>query len=209
MSDADSSPRKGRKWRPRLSLLSALLLMTILGMGCVIVLQWREVGPLRAELRKLRNEIGVLTIDDPLKLHAIQLRTTEDDNVWKWRVWIPEGKEYQLNLANSSISAKGFPNTNGMIVLDQQGETWIEYRMKRNADGHWSSTLSTPEGSIGSSQTWVTGGRRSSTSEGVGHETISVPASDKPVVLIRYRISDTGAIGDPAAGFMIWLEPQP
>ena len=77
------------RFRPRISLLSALLFMTIAGMAIVIVQLWREVGPLRAEVRRLRNELGVLTVENPSRLHAIEVRT-KDEMIWKWRIWVPE-----------------------------------------------------------------------------------------------------------------------
>ena len=68
-----------------MSLLTAVLLMTIVGMAIVIVQLWREVAPLRAEVRRFRDEMGQLTISDPSKFHAIEVRTS-DKMIWKWRI---------------------------------------------------------------------------------------------------------------------------
>src|SRR5947207_15917846 len=84
-----------RLFRPRISLLTALLLMTIAGLAIVVVLQWREVGPLRAENRRMRDELGYLSIDDPTKAYAIQLKTVGDEP-WKWRVYLPPGGKYEM-----------------------------------------------------------------------------------------------------------------
>src|SRR5262245_4620503 len=120
-------------FRPRFSLLSALLLMTIVGLVIVVIQLWRDIKPLRAELRRLRNEVGALSIEDPTKPHAIQVRIV-DDNTWKWRVWIPEGKKYELKIATQDIPQQGFPQSNGSMVLDEPGETWVQYRIARSPD---------------------------------------------------------------------------
>jgi hypothetical protein len=44
--------------RPRISILTALLLMTILGMAIVIWQLWHKVGPLQTEVKQLREERG-------------------------------------------------------------------------------------------------------------------------------------------------------
>jgi hypothetical protein len=200
-----------RTYRPRISLLTALLLMTIIGMTIVIVQLWREVAPLRAEVRALRDETGRLSITNPTQFHAIRVRT-DDDYVWKWRVWVPEGREYRINLAAAAIPKTGFPIANGMVTLNQPGESWIEYRISKSPDSdRWSDRLLTPNGSVGGSgPSWVTWKRQTSTGEGVSYNTESMD-SGKPIVLARQRVSekatDSRQIEDPAAGFMIWLEP--
>jgi hypothetical protein len=91
-------------WRPRLSLLSALLLMTIVGLSIAVTQLWREVGPLRAKVSLLRNETGRLSVDDPTQIHAIEVRTSEP-LLWKWRVWVPDGRTGRYFLLFANISA--------------------------------------------------------------------------------------------------------
>jgi hypothetical protein len=112
------------RFRPRISLLTALLLITIAGMAIVLVQLWREVGPLRAKVRQLRNKVGVLSIDDPTKVCAILVRTSPD-HVWKWRVWIPEGRSYLLKYAGGTIPKSGIPKADGYITMSQSAETWV------------------------------------------------------------------------------------
>jgi hypothetical protein len=85
------------RFRPRISLLTALLLMTVVCMAIVIVQLWREVAPLRAEVRRLRSETGFLSIDDPKKAYAITVPTFEEDT-WKWRIYLPPGQRYTLQM---------------------------------------------------------------------------------------------------------------
>jgi hypothetical protein len=81
--------------RPRFSLLTILLLITIVGLMLVVWRQWREIGPLRAEVRRLRTEQGHLNIDDPTRIYSIQAETEEDD-VWMWRIYIPPDRRFAL-----------------------------------------------------------------------------------------------------------------
>jgi len=93
--------------RPRLrfSLLTVLLVTTIVGMAIVLVMQWRQLGPLREENRRLRAETGQLTIDDPKKAYAVTIPSF-DDNVWRWRVHLPPGRTYWLHEASGVLSPK-------------------------------------------------------------------------------------------------------
>lgn len=207
----ESQPTRSGSWRPRFSIFSALLLMTILALTIVVVQLWREVSPLRADVRRLRDEVGALSVDDKTKLHAIRVRTP-DEFVWKWRIWIPEGRVYQLKQAGDKIPKQGFPATNGSIRLDTPGEIWVEYRiMPDPVSGLWMDHLSTSSASVGSSsQEWVNWKRRTSTGEGVSYTTKAGEPADK-MILARERVSqsvtNSSQIENPSAGFMIWLEP--
>lgn len=201
-----SSRRRG----PRFSLLSALMLMTIVGLLITVAKLWREVGPLRAEVLRLRNEVGSLTIDDDTKPHAIRVRTSEDFT-WKWRIWIPRGREYLLKYADESIPRQGYPAGQGSITLSEPGELWIEYRIAFDPRSKsWQAKLSTPSASVGGSQQdWVNWPSRTTAGEGIGYKTESHEPG-KIILLDRERISQVSNsqnIEDPSAGFMIWLVP--
>jgi hypothetical protein len=91
------------KWRLRFSLLTVLLLTTIIAMAITITLLWCEIGPLRAEVRQLRSQLGELSIVDTETPYAIAIKTEEPDT-WKWRVYLPPlpHAEYVLN-CNSGL----------------------------------------------------------------------------------------------------------
>jgi hypothetical protein len=207
----DQQPLSERSRWPRFSLPTAFLLMTIVCLATVMVLLWREVGPLRAEVRRLRDEVGALSVDDPTKPCAIRVRT-KDEYTWKWRVWIPEGREYRLKYSGEQIPKNGIPQSHGSITLSDPGEIWIEYRISPNPQSEqWSDKLYTPNAAVGSAmQKWVKWTRRTTTNEGISYTT-QVTEPGKIIVLNRERVSQTAAdssrIEDPSAGFMIWLEP--
>jgi hypothetical protein len=212
MDETPSNPRKW--WLPRFSLFSALLLMTIVGLAIVVAQLWREVGPLRADVHRLRDEVGALSIDDPTKPCAIRVRT-ESEFAWKWRLWIPEGRAYVLNYGSENIPKQGFPASHGSITLDEPGETWVEYQIapdSNSGSGIWMDSLRMLNGaSVGSrQQDWVKWKSRVGAGDGVSYTT-KVSEPGEVIVLARERVSKTATnseqIEDPSAGFMIWLDP--
>src|SRR5262245_57492572 len=87
----DQSPSK---LRLRFSLLSFLLGSATI---CLAVSHWhasRQLATARVELRKLRDELGYLSIDDRAKFHAVAFETGQP-NTWQWRLFLPNGARYQ------------------------------------------------------------------------------------------------------------------
>lgn len=205
-------PFHAAKALTRFSLRTTLLLFTIAAMAFTI---WRlnaELSPLRAENRRLRNEVGELAIEDESLFHAIAVRTSED-YFWKWRIWIPKGHSYKLIYQADSASQYGSGESTSAFTISEPGEHWVEYRISRDpVSGKWMDRMLTEQGSVGSSQQdWVDWPDKTSTTDGVGRNTESVPAGQK-VVLIRCRVSQGNRVdqnGVPSAGFIIWLEPAP
>src|SRR4051794_22261247 len=202
-----------RRLRPRLSLLTALLLITIAGMALVVARLWREVGPLRAELCQLRNEVGRLSIDDPTKIHAIEVRTNEP-LFWKWRVWVPEGTRATVSAQWGRVPAIGLPTSvpaHGLVP----GEQWITMRAMRDAkDETWYARLETKTWSthipIDEQSYWWNWPIAGILISGVRFETAAEDKKGEPLVLTRYRTEHSnGSVqlqssNAPSAGFIIW-----
>lgn len=132
--------------RPRVSLLTALLLTTIVAMGIVIAMLWQEVKPLRIDNRRLRSEVGELSIDDPNRPYAIQVQTHEDDT-WKWRIYLPPGGSYSINSYSGTLPPRAGHTGNswfdkvrnsgsGMCSENSsfEGEVLLEGRLVKEAD---------------------------------------------------------------------------
>lgn len=83
------------RFRPRISLLNALLLMTIVGMAIAMIQLWREVNPLRQEVFQRRQELGYLTVSDDSKIYAIEVPTDESD-ARRFRVFLPKNQKFEL-----------------------------------------------------------------------------------------------------------------
>ena len=164
------------------------------------------------ENRRLRDELGELSIDDDTKLHAI--RTSSGEGLeWAWRIWIPAGHQYRLRGDGGLIPKEGWPREGGTMYLRDAGEHVIRYRIVQDPrDGKWYGSLSTRSGSVGKDHhEWVEWRSSTSQTAGVSSVTQAFPDTRDIVELCRHRVSQassTSKIEDPAAGFVIWLERQ-
>lgn len=166
---------------------------------------------LRDDLRRLRDEAGALTIEDESRLHIIRI-ATDNELEWSWRIWVPEGRSYLLRSVGGQVPKEGFPRTGGTITLSDAGEQLIRYRIRKNPrDGRWYGALSTTGASVGKDeQPWVEWSSRTATTRGIGTSTQDY-AADNLVEIARQRVtqaSSSDKMEDPAAGFLIWLEPK-
>jgi hypothetical protein len=208
---ADEKRVPSSRSRLRFSLLNILFLMALVACGITILMLWREVGPLREEVRRLRDEAGMLVVDDPTKVHAIEVNT-RDELTWKWRVWIPKGRTYIVRGNGGGIPMEGFPKDGGSMPIYEPGEHVIGYEIDRDrTNGQWyGKTTLAGTGSVGKDhQPWVEWTSRTSTGGGVPKSAQSFETGEH-IELIRHRVSqasDSSKIEDPSAGFMIWLEP--
>jgi hypothetical protein len=209
------------RFRPRISIITALLLMTIAGMAIVIVQLWTEVGPLRADVRRLRNEVGEITIEEPAKLHAVQVRTN-DKLAWKWRFFIPENVDASLKFSWGAIPQMRFPKPDVIKKQLESGEHWVTIAVRRNEAGDgWECFLECSRASdttlpIPEEHQWFLRPQGGFSAAGVGTFTKMDDDDDGATtfVLQRYRVepprSEVRAYDDPSElpGFIIWLERQ-
>jgi hypothetical protein len=199
-------------YRPRISLVGALLLMTIVALTIVVALQWRAVGPLRAEIRRLRDDAGVLAIDDKSKIHVIRV-DTRDKLAWKWRIWLPEGQAIKVHVTDDIAPKRGIISGHGTMGIHDPGEHVVQFRIdKDRRNDLWEGTLFGDNGSVGGyDQPWVTWKSPSTNWSGVGTKTRSFEPG-KRIELIRHVVTESTAAGKPnpttpASGFAIWIEP--
>jgi hypothetical protein len=200
--------------RPRFSLLTSLLVVTIVAMAIVIWQLYVEVVPLRVENRRLRDELGELSIEDDTQFHAILTpQLNPGDHAFKWRIWVPQGRRYVLRYASQSVPKQGYPQPGGMLAINDPGEQWIEYRVFKESDsGNWRDILDTQNASVsGGYQKWPDWATRTGTGKCVG-TTTEVFKPDQTIELARWHIgqaSSSTQITYPSAGFLIWLDPAP
>lgn len=105
MSDDADTPAPLRKRSLRFSLLNLLLMFVVVGQGLVIL----QLAPLREEVRQLRIDAGVLSIDDPDKIEAMELQGYYD-SVWRYRVYLPPGRSFAIAVKWNDLPAEGTPN---------------------------------------------------------------------------------------------------
>jgi hypothetical protein len=201
--------------RPRFSLLTALLVTSFVGMAIVIVQFWREIGPLRDEVRQLRTEVGRLTIDDPSKIQGIEV-PTPSDRTWIWRIWIPPGQSIFIGCAVGDVPKDGEPPHGRTVPLDP-GENLVSLTFFRDEDDpRWKYRFGQPTatfpGIVPEGQDWLNWtefqqhGRIS-----FGPKPSTLPDFPTKHVIVRKRMSRLGGpnpfdASEPLPGFIVWLE---
>jgi len=121
-----------KMFRPRFSLFTLLLLTTIISLSVALWRVGSEVVPLREEVRELRNELGILQINESDKIHAIRVETFED-SFYRFRIYLPKGKQYTFNYAYSDIPVEGVPTAAESSSVEP-GEYLIYVRKKNRSD---------------------------------------------------------------------------
>src|SRR5438876_9913663 len=96
-SDEQSSGTKRTRWR--FSLRTMLLLMAIICLAVPLIFQSLRLREAEAELSKLRDETGRMTVKDRSKVHVMLVGGSSDSTTWKWRLFIPKGVRYGWNIA--------------------------------------------------------------------------------------------------------------
>ena len=193
------------RWRPRVSLLEILLLTTIVALSIVLEQLWRDVEPLRAEVRQLRSETGRLTIDDPNQVYAVAIDWAQTiGRTWKWRFYLPDNHKYALHVVTRQVPATGFPNLGGSIGESSSlecGEHICEVSARKDESGAWylRSVVQKvlPDGGFGApggrtvslqpkDDDWIKASGRAGWS-GVTSQSQQAFEPDKPLELLRLR----------------------
>ncbi|MCA9262067.1 MAG: hypothetical protein KDA61_22775 [Planctomycetales bacterium] len=125
------------------SIRRLLTLFVLVALGVTAYLQQRELIPLRAEVRALRREAGRLSVDDPARVTAIGIETF-NQWAWRWRVWIPPGKNWELKFVAHDIprfdnvpeDERPFPTKDvSRLSLPGSGEFEVTARIDKTAKG--------------------------------------------------------------------------
>lgn len=216
-----------KQFRPRISLLAFLLVVTVI---CLAVSHWqtsRQLATSSSEVRRLRDELGYVSIDDKSKFHAVAL-DTDEPNSWRWRLFIPKGHRYKWNIACENIPQNVPPAQAGVTAISNEpywetdNEVLVTARLRQNEDRDWTLSVNSK---IGDSKNQMAGGSltipeeamtwmstRSSTDGRVtGSNGTAVHDPDGPIILLQRRPIEKrpdGSYGPsqgPMPGFMIWL----
>jgi hypothetical protein len=117
-----------------------LLVMSLIGSNLYVSFKWRLAN---TEVQRLRDELGVLTIDDPTRFY-VRYDPLSDDLVWRWRIYVPPGA-FSSRLSGGGIPETGTKVTGGGGGTNANpGEYTITARVERGPLGRWRVTLSGP-----------------------------------------------------------------
>jgi hypothetical protein len=184
-------------------------------MAIVIALLGRELFPLRKEVRQLRSQVGILSIDDRSSVHAIDV-PTDAENVWKWRVYVPRGQTAAMKAKWGDVSATGYPqNQDRWLLADGEQVVSLTFKPLTPGGPHWIAQVRTPRvvGTVSvNPKNFYAAGESEARNQTTGSDTAKIDASGK-LLLMRSRIADPNRSNsldknDPLPGFMIWLERE-
>lgn len=197
-----------------------MLVTALVATSLTTVMLWREVDPLRKEVRRLRRAGGVLTISDPKRVHAVGVET-HVTKAWKWRVWVPAGRRVAVHVAVSDIPdlhvAGSVPavKSSGRLELHRQNtdaaqvdvtlaaEKLLDGTVRWNLkEGNVSTHIPVPpkatEWLVGQSSGYSGGGR-------AGYQVNENPGD--PLLLLHqrqyYKSGQVPPLGD---GVVVWIE---
>lgn len=108
-------PKRSRRFR--FSILTILFVTTIVGLSLAYFRSRGELLDAQAKLTEIRRAYDPLEIDDPKKIHVRRLNVPAE-NMWQWRVYLPEGDRYRLKFDYNSVPPKTpKPTTRSNITL--------------------------------------------------------------------------------------------
>ena len=116
-SDAVSRPPRRRRWQ--FSLRQILVIIAAVGVGAALTTLPLRLATQHAELTRLREEAGYLTIQDPKMINAIAA-ASPDQHWWKWRVYLPKGRDYEIHIGVGAVPESGYqlPDEGVRMVVD-------------------------------------------------------------------------------------------
>jgi hypothetical protein len=182
-----------RRWL-QFSLRGMLLLIVLAAIGFSLWTsnrQRKEIQRLQSEVKRLKNEVGEIVVEEgeEHKLHAVALPTLED-NTWKWRVYVPAGRNFAVT-ANSGVipptgESQGTSTSKSGLSA---GEQTITVVLRPNNEGKWGWIIATGSttGHLQAPSGKKLNGRKSSASNGVVRTTVAAEPG-KGIELLRHRM---------------------
>ena len=208
-----------KKKRIQFSLLSLLCIVVALGAVMGFWFSQQETNRLHAENRKLREELGVLNVEDPTKFYARAL-PVNDTLRWRWRIYFPAHHRYMIKVQTEEIGDSGLKkdNANGMSFDVDKGEYTFEAEARKGKPGWTDIHVMICNGQFSTStdamksgfEDWASGG---SSTHQLDRASTEYDAT-KPLELLRVRaLKRTSAttssnVPEPGPGLLIWIQPE-
>jgi hypothetical protein len=226
---ADDLPNNANSGRWRFSLRTLLLLVVIVCIAIPMGMQTYKLHRAETEIRRLRNEVGYLSVEESSKVHVIAVDMNEPDT-WRWRIFLPQGVRYSWCLGFGDIPAKGVPqpklkHTSNEPYSDEDAEVVVTARLRQLDDGNWSLSVASMIGD----QPYQMGGARVTIPAEEMHRIQKTTVYDQqtlgtrgtktldpsgPIILLQKRTRERQPDGSyqssagPMAGYMIWMERE-
>jgi hypothetical protein len=215
------------KWRPRISLLTFLLLMTTLALAISLWQIGQDIVPLRNTIRELREELGQFNVADLKRVH-VQRGETVTGSTWKWRIYLPdqfslfvaEGKWGEL-MPGDFVNWKQRNNLQERsLSLNSVGQFTLELAVEEYGGQWWikTATKNKVRGTTQLKGVWYSELPKQVQYSDASYERVSITDATEPIVLLYMRRGEKEQVGDSfvtkqvsgeADTLVIWLEPPP
>jgi hypothetical protein len=205
--------------------------MTCLGLAFTIWHMGREVIPLRSTIRGLRQELGQFEVNDHDvdQLHAQRAKSITA-SAWKWRVYLPPGKEYSLCVTEGDMPdmspqelAKwltGHRDELSSVGSLEQGQFTLEMAVERYGNRWWMSHVTRNQFHnlirLKCENDWYADLQGEEAYSDAPYERVGKFSTEEPVVLFHVRRGekvqvDDAWIKEPVSGnaqtLVIWIRP--
>lgn len=208
--------------RIRFSLASLLLFVLFAASLIGLKMSRSEVEQLREQNKELRQQLGVLEVEDRSMVYVKQ-QISHADLEWRWRVYLPPGHGYHIRMDSGQIEESGFAKFGGHHDLKTlpDGEFTLVVRLFKN-DGLQKGWVLSADWGAGTLRLglepevgeWIDKKLVNlvGTMEQFGPTFYFDPAENDQVELLRKRKGDymmptpTKVVPGPSTGFLIWLE---
>ena len=205
-----------------------LIVLSLIGSNLYVSWKWRAA---QEEIKRLRDELGVLTIEDPTRFYIREVRSG-DPLTWRWRIYVPPGeRDFFLGvrrIPESGVNAESggsvysrTTNPGSSVPIDpMQGEYTITARIERDQQGGWRLAAhclggATTAGIMPPDSGWLSGGDSYLDVQATRDIDVNITgfgktesfAADETVVLLRVRAptqeqADNHELCD---GVMLWF----
>ena len=205
------SPDRARKWRWSFSLLTLFL-----ATGLLLAV----ISHVRTSLRleDYRKKSDAIELQSPRRIHVRRMNQT-NNLVWRWRVFLPEGYHFFLNVATKGISDDKLPEIDTRRMFDAHGEVIVDVFATDMINGgspydhHYVVTIMSYSSGGGSVTTTAARVDLAGSNYLLAYEETAINrtlsfAPDEPVILFRAKNpGPPQSPNDPSAepGLLIWI----
>ncbi|PHR90944.1 MAG: hypothetical protein COA78_34285 [Blastopirellula sp.] len=210
-NDEAAEPAKSSspKWL-QFSVLTIMLLTATVGVWVAQIQTTEQTEQMRLEIPNLQKAARELIITDPGQYTAVRHHETWNDD-FRWRIYLPEGHQYQLALATEKIDDGILPAPFDTKIM-KPGEYELELRYKKQKDDSYRITVLLDEEVI-FEQLHPAGWNDNSGSRGASNISDSLQRGlDRPLEIMRTRFhvrdekGNSSTPKEPSNGIVIWLD---
>ncbi|MEX2138419.1 MAG: hypothetical protein WD894_04115 [Pirellulales bacterium] len=216
--EASHPDLRATRRRFRFSIRALLLAIAFGALVISHVYTSQQLQETRQENLLLRQELDRFQVEDEQKLHVAAL-TSPDRLTWRWRLFVPEGRQFVLRTEHKNLPESGLPTPLGWVGDDlPAGELIVTVMAHKKRSGDWSiitmaprrrSTFTVP---VANSR-WLDEMDYTSRQEGQSGVVSYQPG--ETAMLLRARKSKQLGAGrvtvdmQPTDGLMVWIEERP